>query len=197
MSKKIKTRTPDQTITVWDCGCDCAACDQGHHCRNRDKDCHFGEEVMVMIPRRSKQTSRKRKYREVLSPPLSGEKWQVHSRDLPDICEYKVTITLYNPFDETDVGSPVFIRTTNVFAPDERVAVEAALTKLGISWQGNRGPRGACGTGPNPYLIFDPASIIHVLSWGFNEAGAKACAGMSSAKHCYPVNVTKISPTEK
>ncbi|MFH1088590.1 MAG: hypothetical protein V1719_02000 [Patescibacteria group bacterium] len=188
-----------------DCGCECSGCNNARdsgfgHCENRENGCHFNEEITSSKkrPRHRSRSQRRQPPREVPSPHPGGERWQLPAETGEgDICRYKVVFTLHNPFDETDVGSPVVIRDTTLFAPDERVAVEAALKKLAISWQGSNGTRGACGVGPNAYLIFDPASMTHVLSWGYTKAGAKVFADMADARYCHSVVVEKISPTEK
>jgi len=173
------------------CGCDCAGCGQGHHCDNHDKGCYFNDEEEVSPRTFPLHPPRWCSPQEVPPPSPDGGRWQIPSGDIQ---EYHVRVALYNPFDDRD---PVFTQDADVLAPDERTAVEAALKKLGIVWHGSDGIHGACGVGHNAYMIFDPFSSTHVLSWGFNEQGAKNVADMPSAKHCYLVKVKKISPTEE
>ena len=195
-----KTRGASSFTTRGACECPCpGCCDQGHHCDNAERGCHFNINKEVS----SRPSQRIHPQTAVPSPPtgstpphLDGEGCHIAGK----IPEYSVRFMLYNPFDETHAGSPVVVRDTKILAPDERVAVEAALVKLNIPWQGSDGTRRACGMGHNPYMIFNPSSLTHVLSWGSDEKEAKAFAYMVDAKHCYPVIVEvveKISPTEK
>lgn len=187
MSKKIKTRTPDQTITVWDCGCDCAACDQGHHCRNRDKDCHYGEEVEVPVSTKGHRLPRKGKKdhssERMIPPP--GRRIQ---DPLPptEMYAYEVSGMIYNPEYDPPTMGPFQEFRQKVDATNERVATEAALTERAIFW------RGSVGIGSNAFLIYDPEKRVHILSWGDSELSAKRFADSSEAKYCFPIEIKKI-----